>query len=150
MARVRFCLWGVGILAISASSTAYAVDCFVDSVAGDDGKSGLSEAEAVRSLSKIPSACTTAKFKRGSVFNIPSGSKNYAVNLTGSKIKTLTNYGEQDQPLPQFIKPHETSSGAVFSSYSQITIDGLYISGSRSDAKMSNLAETVSGAVASM
>jgi len=124
-------------------SAAYAVDCFVDSVAGDDTKSGLTEAEAVASLAKIPTSCTTAKFKRGSVFNIPAGSGKYAVNLSGGKLKTLTNYGDPGQPLPQFNKPHQTSSGAVFSTYSQITIDGLYISGSRSDAAMSNLADGI-------
>ena len=142
MARMQLALLGAGIIFL-LPVTAYAVDCFVDSVSGDDAKSGLSEAEAVKSLAKIPASCTTAKFKRGSVFNIPSGSKNYAVNLTGGKIKVLTNYGDASQPLPQFIKPHEVSSGAVFSSFSQITIDGLYISGSRSDAQMSTLADGI-------
>jgi len=143
MACVRFALLGAGVLCLVSPSAAYAVDCFVDSVAGDDTKSGLTEAEAVASLAKIPTSCTTAKFKRGSVFNIPAGSGKYAVNLSGGKIKTLTNYGDLGQPLPQFNKPHQTSSGAVFSTYSQITIDGLYISGSRSDAAMSNLADGI-------
>ncbi|HEX7508315.1 MAG TPA: choice-of-anchor Q domain-containing protein [Polyangia bacterium] len=143
MACVRLALLGAGILGLLLPATAHAVDCFVDSVAGDDTKSGLSEAEAVKSLAKIPTSCTTAKFKRGSVFNIPAGSKNYAVNLTAGKIKTLTNYGDAGQPLPQFNKPHQASSGAVFSSFSQITIDGLFISGSRSDAAMSNLADGI-------
>jgi len=142
MAHSRFALCTAGIL-VCIAPPAHAVDCFIDSVAGDDSKTGLSEADAVRSLAKIPSTCTTAKFKRGSVFSIPSGSKNYAVSLTGGRIKVLTNYGDSAQPLPQFNKPHEVSSGAVFSSYSQITLDGLYISGSRSDASMSNLADGI-------
>ncbi len=143
MACVRFKLWGAVMLLSLSPRVAHAVDCFVDSVAGDDSKSGLAEAQAVQSLSKIPSACTTARFKRGSVFNIPLGSKNYAIALTGSKVNVLTNYGDPAQPLPHFVKPHQTSSGAVFSSYSQITIDGLYISGSRSDSNMSNLADGI-------
>jgi hypothetical protein len=144
MARRLLSLLGAGIFVCSSSGAAYAVDCFVDSVAGDDTKSGLSEAEAVKSPSKIPSSCTVAKFKRGSVFNIPAGRSNYGVNLTTNRnLKTLTNYGDPSQPLPQFNKPHEASSGGVFSSYSQITLDGLYISGSRSDAAMSNLMDGI-------
>ena len=143
MAHVRATILSVGMLAWLSPVAAYAVDCFVDSVAGDDSKSGLSEADAVKSVSKIPSSCTTAKFKRGSVFNVPAGRSSYGVNLTGSKIKVLTNYGDPSQPLPQFNKPHQASSGGVFSSYSQITIDGLYISGSRSDAAMSNLQDGI-------
>ena len=143
MTHARFMLWATGILACLVPATAHAVDCFVDSVAGDDTKSALAEADAIKTLAKIPSTCTTVKFKRGSVFNLPAGSKNYAVNLTGSRIKVLTNYGGPGQPLPQFLKPHQTSSGAVFSSFSQITLDGLYISGSRSDAAMSNLADGI-------
>jgi hypothetical protein len=85
MARVRLSLWGAGMLAFISPAAAYAVDCFVDSVAGNDTKSGLSEAEAIQSLAKIPSSCTTVKFKRGSVFNIPAGSGKYAVNLMGRR-----------------------------------------------------------------
>jgi MYXO-CTERM domain-containing protein len=144
MARRFLSLLGAGILVCSSPLAAYAVDCFVDGVAGDDTKSGLSEAEAVKSPSKIPSSCTVARFKRGSVFNIPAGRSNYAVNLTTNRnLKTLTNYGDPSQPLPQFNKPHEASSGAVFSAFSQITLDGLYISGSRSDAAMSNLMDGI-------
>jgi hypothetical protein len=112
-------------------------------VEGLDTNDGKTETTAWKSLSKIASSCTTVKFKRGSVFDVPSGSSNYAVKLMGTQIKVLTNYGDPSQPLPKFIKPHEASSGAVFSSYSQITIDGLYISGSRSDASMSNLADGI-------
>jgi MYXO-CTERM domain-containing protein len=144
MARVRFMVVGAGILALLSPTAAYAVDCFVDSVAGDDTKSGLTEADAVKSTSKIPSSCTVAKFKRGSVFNVAAGRSSYGVNLTSNRnLKVLTNYGDPGQPLPQFNKPHEASSGAVFSAYSQITIDGLYISGSRSDAAMSNLQDGI-------
>jgi MYXO-CTERM domain-containing protein len=144
MLRATFRLFGAVLLVLLSPGSALAVDCFVDSVAGDDSKSGLSEAEAVKSTSKIPSTCTTAKFKRGSVFNIPAGRSNYGVNLTSNRnLKVLTNYGDPSQPLPQFNKPHQASSGGVFSSYSQITIDGLYISGSRSDAAMSNLQDGI-------
>jgi MYXO-CTERM domain-containing protein len=122
---------------------AHAADCFVDSVGGADTNNGASETAAWQSLSKIASSCTTVKFKRGSEFNLTAGSANYAVKLMGTQIKVLTNYGDTSQPLPKFIKPHQAGSGAVFSSYTQITIDGLYMSGSRSDAAMSNLADGI-------
>jgi hypothetical protein len=140
----RFAVCCAAVLAIVSQCPAVlAADCFVDSVGGNDSNNGSSEGTAWKSLSKIASSCTTVKFKRGSVFNIPTGGKNYAVNLTGTQIKVLTNYGDATQPLPKFIKPHEPSSGAVFSSYSQITLDGLYIAGSRSDAQMSSLADGI-------
>jgi MYXO-CTERM domain-containing protein len=144
MARSQVVFSGaVTLSALLLSGTSFAADCFVDSVAGSDTADGKTESTAWQSLSKIASSCTTVKFKRGSVFDVPAGSSNYAVKLMGTQIKTLTNYGDPNQPLPKFIKPHETSSGAVFSSFSQITIDGLYISGSRSDAAMSNLADGI-------
>ncbi|HEY5961795.1 MAG TPA: choice-of-anchor Q domain-containing protein, partial [Polyangiaceae bacterium] len=134
----------MSILAVlGQNATAFAADCFVDSVDGNDSSNGSSEASAWKSLSKIASSCTTVKFKRGSEFNIAAGSNNYAVKLSGTQIKVLTNYGDASKPLPQFIKPHQAGSGAVFSSFSQITIDGLAMSGSRSDAQMSNLADGI-------
>jgi|GEM_PF-3843581 len=142
--RAPFAFVGGALLVIlQLAAPAIAADCFVDSVAGSDTNDGASESSAWQSLAKIASSCTTVKFKRGSVFNIPAGSSNYAVKLMGTQIKVLTNYGDASQPLPKFLKPHETSSGAVFSSFSQITIDGLYISGSRSDAAMSTLADGI-------
>ena len=131
------------LVILQLAAPAVAADCFVDSVGGSDTNDGASESSAWQSLTKIASSCTTVKFKRGSVFNIPAGSSNYAVKLMGTQIKVLTNYGDASEPLPKFLKPHETSSGAVFSSFSQITIDGLYISGSRSDAAMSTLADGI-------
>ena len=136
-------LGAVALVILQPASLAYAADCFVDSVAGADTNNGASDSTPWQSLSKIASSCTTVRFKRGSAFNIAAGSSNYAVKLMGTQIKVLTNYGDPAQPLPQFIKPHQTSSGAVFSSFSQITIDGLYMSGSRSDAAMSNLADGI-------
>jgi len=144
MARPNLPTCGSIVVAmLAASAMASAADCFVDSVGGSDANNGQSEASAWQSLSKIASSCTTAKFKRGSVFNIAAGSGKYAINLMGTQLKTLTNYGDASQPLPKFVKPHQASSGAVFSSFSQITIDGLHISGSRSDAAMSNLADGI-------
>jgi MYXO-CTERM domain-containing protein len=144
MARSLHLFSGAAMLSILAqSAAAFAADCFVDSVGGLDTNDGATEATAWQSPSKIAKTCTTVKFKRGSVFNIPAGSGKYAVNLQGTQVKTLTNYGDASMPLPQFIKPHEPSSGAVFSTYGQITIDGLYIAGSRSDVKMSNLADGI-------
>jgi len=130
---------------LAHSATALAVDCFVDGVGGSDTNNGLSETAAWKSPSKIGATCTVVKFKRGSVFDIAAGSSNYAVNLmTLRNIKTLTNYGDANQPLPKFIKPHVPSSGGVLASYGGgVTIDGLYLSGSRSDANMSNLADGI-------
>lgn len=145
MARSLLLLSGavtLSILAQSATALAADVTCYVDSKSPTNGD-GKTETTPLQGLSAIPTNCTVVKFKRGSEFSIPSGSSNYAVKLMGTQIKTLTNYGDSNLPLPKFIKPHEVSSGAVFSSYSQITIDGLYISGSRSDAQMSNLADGI-------
>ena len=46
--------------------------CYVDGAAGDDSRSGLSEAEATRSQSAVDPSCTVVRFKRGR----PSGRGN--------------------------------------------------------------------------
>jgi MYXO-CTERM domain-containing protein len=135
------------LAALSSAPLAYAADvtCYVDSVAGDDTKSGLTEAEAVQSRSKIPTTCTIVKFKRGSVFNLASGE--YVVPSTSSytsKVKTITNYGDANLPLPKFIKVRAANNGGMISAYSGgMTIDGLYLEGSESDAQMKNLAQGI-------
>ena len=56
MARVRFLLAGAAALAVlTPTSWASAVPCYVDSVAGNDSSSGLSESEPVQSQGAIPS-----------------------------------------------------------------------------------------------
>jgi hypothetical protein len=144
MARSTVLISGAATFSILAyGTTALAVDCFVDSVGGSDTNNGTTETSAWKSVSKLTSSCTVVKFKRGSVFNVPTGS--FAVDLmTLRNIKTLTNYGDTSLPLPQFIKPHVASSGGMLQAYAgNITIDGLYLSGSRSDAAMSNLAQGI-------
>jgi MYXO-CTERM domain-containing protein len=157
MLRERIPLFGVVLLTISGSaSLALAADvtCYVDSVAGDDTKSGLSEAEARASWSKIPSTCTIVKYKRGSVFNLEAGDTIYPPKVaaaadggTGymvSKITTLTNYGDSSLPLPKFIKVRQFGSGGMISAYQgNLTIDGLYLEGSESSVQMSTLSQGI-------
>src|ERR1700690_897864 len=115
MARLRvFVSSAVTTSILAYGATALAVDCFVDSVGGSDTNNGTSDTTPVQSIAKLPSNCTTAKFKRGSVFNIPVGSYIIDQSKIGSgKIMTLTNYGDISLPLPQFIKPHQASSGGM-------------------------------------
>ena len=144
MARALLLLSATATLSILAGSTeAFAADCYVDSVAGSDTNDGLTEATAWMSPSKIDSSCTTAKFKRGSEFAVAKGA--YALDLmTLRNLKVLTNYGDPSQPLPKFVKQREESSGGMLASYmGGVTIDGLYLSGSQSDAQMSNLADGI-------
>lgn len=63
MVHVRPLLFGTAfLLALAPASLALAQDvtCYVDSVGGDDSRSGLSEAEAVKTQAKIGSTCTIA------------------------------------------------------------------------------------------
>ena len=145
MARVRFLLFGAGLLlGLSSASVANAqTTCYVDSVAGDDTKSGLSEDEATQSRNKIASTCSTVKFKRGSVFQVPAGEQIVTMGYN-SKLKTLTNYGDPSLPLPKFVKTRSPNNGGMISAYQGgLTIDGLYLSGSQSDAQMSNLGQGI-------
>jgi MYXO-CTERM domain-containing protein len=96
---------------------------YIDSVRGDDSRSGLSEAEAVKSQAKIGSTCTIVKHKRGSVF------PEEAVKIS-NKVKVYTNYGDASFRLPRFEKRHSPNNESTVSSYqSGITIDGLYLAG---------------------
>jgi MYXO-CTERM domain-containing protein len=145
MARVRFMVLGTGLLlGLSSASVVNAqTTCYVDSVAGDDTKSGLSEAEATQSRNKIASTCTTVKFKRGSVFEVPAGEQIITMGYT-SKIKTLTNYGDPSLPLPKFWKTRSPNNGGMIQAYQGgMTIDGLSLSGSQSDAQMKNLGQGI-------
>ena len=124
------CAATLSILAYGA--TALAVDCFIDSVNGNDANTGLSEAQAVKTQARIPSTCTVAKYKRGSLFA-------EAVKVSNN-VKTYTNYGNCSDPLPKFAKQRSPNNGGMFQSFSSgVTIDGLYLAGSMSDASMSNL-----------
>jgi hypothetical protein len=74
-----------------------------------------------------------ARFKRGSRFD-------EKLTLYRS-VKVYTNYGDTSDPLPKFVVPSEPMSGPVIQSigYDDITIDGLYISGARSDGTIENM-----------
>ena len=145
MARVRFMIVGAGLLlGLSSASVVHAqTTCYVDSVAGDDTKTGLSEDAATQSRNKIASTCTTVKFKRGSSFAVPAGEQIVTMGYS-SKLKTLTNYGDPSLPLPKFAKTRTPNNGGMIQAYQGgLTIDGLSLSGSQSDAQMSNLGQGI-------
>lgn len=80
--------------------------CFIDSVGSDDGKSGLSEAEAVKSQARVGGTCTVLRYKRGSVFNEKL--------IVFEKVKTYGNYGDPGVPLPKFNnEPHLTTGRSI-------------------------------------
>ncbi len=125
---------GAVALAGVALAPAALAQCFVDSVGGDDANDGRSEATPVRSQQAIPSGCGEIRYRRGSVFN-------EAVRMV-SGVTLYTNYGEG--PLPQFVVPHTSGSGSLVSAYQGgITIDGLYLAGSKGDGTMAGLGQGV-------
>lgn len=107
--------------------------CYIDSVGGDDGNTGLSEADPVQSPAAIPSDCVVAKYKRGSRFE-------GQMTLPGN-VQVHTHYGDETDPLPKFIVPTEPMSGPVVQGMMSngVTLDGLYIGGARGDGTMNNL-----------
>ena len=137
MRRACFAFGGAAVLAILAPASvvlAQEVTCYVDSVLGDDTKDGLSEANAVKTQGKVGKTCTAVRFKRGSEFNEP-----VQIGYT-SKIKYFGNYGDPSDPLPRFVIPRSPNNGSMLQAYQGgITVDGLYLSGSQSDANMRNL-----------
>jgi parallel beta-helix repeat protein len=141
MARVRLPLFVATLTVIlSPAGRAWAQDvtCYVDSVAGDDTQSGLSEAEAVKTQGKVGKSCTAVRFKRGSVFNEP-----VKIGYT-TKIKYFGNYGDPSLPLPKFQIPRSPNNGGMLQAYQGgITVDGLFLAGSQSDANMANLGKGI-------
>ena len=122
------------LLTMTAATEA-AAQCYVDSVSGDDGNDGLSEATAVKSQAAIPGGCSEVRYKRGSVFA-------EAVRIVQG-VTTYTNYGTTGD-LPRFVVPHTTGSGPLVSAYQGgITIDGLYLEGSKGDGTMQGLGQGV-------
>ena len=148
MSRAPFRLSSAALLvAFGQIPLALAADvtCYVDSVAGDDTKSGLAETDAVQSRANIPATCTIVRFKRGSVFQVASGEQVVpSMSSYTSKVKTITNYGGASLPLPKFTKARAANNGGMISSYQGgITIDGIAMGGSESDAQMQNLAQGI-------
>jgi MYXO-CTERM domain-containing protein len=119
-------------IALTPAALAADVPCFVDSVNGDDMQSGLSEAEAVKSQSKIGTTCTIVRYKRGSIF--PEKVR------VADTITTYTNYGDASAPLPKFQVATAYNSGPVMdvSKKSGITVDGLHLTGARNDGSPQN------------
>jgi parallel beta-helix repeat protein len=139
MTCARLSLLAVAIAAFLAPARvalAQEVTCYVDSVQGDDTKDGLSEANAVKTQAKIGKTCTAVRFKRGSVFA-------EAVKVA-TKVKYYGNYGDTSLPLPKFEIPRSPNNGSMLSAYQGgITVDGLYLAGSQSDANMANLGKGI-------
>jgi len=135
MASSRLLVTGAAaVLGVALAPDAYA-QCYVDSMGGSDQNDGLSELTAVQTQGGIPAGCTEVRYKRGSIFN-------EAVQITRG-VTTYTNYGESGD-LPKFVVPHTTNSGALVSAYQGgITIDGLYLEGSKGDGTMQGLGQGV-------
>lgn len=136
MTLLRTPLGGAAVLALIAASPEAIADCYVDSQGGNDSNSGTSEAEPVQSQTAIPSSgCGVVRYKRGSLFD-------QAVRLING-VTTYTSYGDTGD-LPKFVVPHTTNSGPLVSSYQGgITIDGLYLEGSKGDGTMGGLGQGV-------
>ena len=63
MRRIHFIVYLLVVLGgVCAATLATAQECYVDNEGGDDQASGLSEEEAVASLSAIPGSCKTVRF----------------------------------------------------------------------------------------
>ncbi len=125
----------IGSFVLLQSVSAFA-DCYVDSQNGDDTKDAQSEANAVKTQAKIPSSCTVVRYKRGSLFN-------EAVKISNSA-KTYGNYGNTSDPMPKFVVPHTANSGSLVSAFQGgVTIDGLYLEGSKGDGTMAGLIKGV-------
>ena len=140
------------ILTPASLALAADVDCYIESVAGDDARTGLSEADARASWWSIPTTCTVVKYKRGSVFNMAAGDMVYPAKVAAggvtvpaaNKINTLTNYGDATLPQPKFIKQRQFGSGGMISAYQgNLTIDGLFFSGVESSVQMKTLSQGI-------
>ena len=106
--------------------------CYIDSIAGDDDNSGLSPDAPLKTQDAIGSDCVVARFKRGSRFD-----ESLKIQLN---VEAYTHYGDDTEPLPQFVVPNEPMSGPVVQSLiKSITLDGLYIAGARSDGEIENI-----------
>jgi len=141
MVHVRLPLAGAAVLAVlMPASLVFAAPCYVDSRAGNDSNDGLSESTPVQSQAAIPSSCTEVRYARGSVFNeaVDTG------GFMGSSRTVFTSYGDPSQPRPAFIVPHTAGSGPLVSAYQGgITIDDLYLEGSKGDGTMQGLGDGV-------
>jgi hypothetical protein len=108
-------------------------------VDGLQSNDGLSEATAVQSQASIPASCTEVYYARGSVFN-----EAVSIGGFGSTRTVFASYGDPGLPKPAFIVPHTTNSGPLVSAYQGgITLDGLYLEGSKGDGTMEGLGQGV-------
>lgn len=77
----------------------------------------------MRSQAAIGVGCSEIRYKRGSA-------SNEAVRVA-SGVPRYTNYGDSGD-LPRFIVPHTAVSGPLVSAFQGgVTIDGLYLEGSK-------------------
>lgn len=120
MMRTRLLLVGSAVAAtLSVNSFASAATYYVDSVGGDDGNNGTSDASPYKDLSKI------SRLASGDVLNLKAGSsweKSGGFSVSGA---TVQRYG--DGPNPVIIG---TGDGyAVLSVQSNATVDGITVRG---------------------
>ncbi len=141
MASTRLLVGGaLAILCMVVAPEALA-QCYVDSEGGNDSNDGLSEATPVQSQAAIPSSCTEVRYKRGSVFN---EAVSIGGGFGGGGRTVFTSYGDPNLPKPAFVVPHTTNSGPLVSAFQGgITIDGLYLAGSKGDGTMPGLGQGV-------
>lgn len=126
------------VCAVQSNYDNTGVNCYVDSEAGNDDSDGKTAFTPVRTQLAIPDDCDVVRFKRGSVFYEKLKTYN---PLNGSpwnehRVKVYTNYGSPDAPLPHFVVSSSAGSGPVIQTWSELTIDGLHLSGARGDNTM--------------
>jgi hypothetical protein len=140
MVHVRLPFAGAAVVAIlTPASLAFADPCYVDSENGNDSADGLTEQTPVASQAAIPSSCTEVYYARGSVFNeaVDTGGFNGTRTVFAA-------YGDASLPKPAFIVPHTYGSGPLFSTFNGgVTVDSLYLEGSKGDGTMAGLNDGV-------
>ena len=134
MMRTRKLVLGTLALAGALGSTRAWAQCYVDSQQGDDQNDGMTENTPVRTQSAIPSGCTEVRYAHGSVFNeaVATGGSGFGASARS----VFAAYGDPNLPAPKFV----VESGSVVSGFGGgITVDGLYLAGSRGDGTMQGL-----------
>jgi len=128
--RSRSVVHGLAVFLISfAPIDGLAADdsCWIDSVDGDDRRSGLSEAEEVESQARIAETCTTVRYRRG-------GSFMERLRVL-DQVKSYGNCGDPSAALPGFELPYTLKNGPVadMRDLPGITIAGLSFAGASTD-----------------
>ena len=142
VATIRACsVRAAAVLAYLGIASPAEGQCYVDSENGNDSNDGLTESTPVQSQDAIPSGCGEVYYARGSTFHEPVATGGgFGPPGAGGSRTLFTHYGDPNLPLPRFV----VESGSVVSSYGGgITVDGLYLAGSKGDGTMQNLIQGV-------